>query len=153
MPAYAFVTHWLFAAPVERVWHLITHPLDWPQWWPGVETVVCVRPGQDDDGFASIYRSTWKSRLPYRLTFESESIRVERFKLYEIRAFGQLTGHGLWTFKSFEGKTHVRYDWSVDANERWMRLLAPVAKPLFRWNHDAIMRWGQRGLVEQLAKW
>jgi uncharacterized protein YndB with AHSA1/START domain len=151
MAAYSFVTHWSFAAPVERVWHEITHPLEWPRWWPGVESVEKLRPGVDEDGFGSIHRSTWKSRLPYRLTFASESVRVERFRLYEIRATGQLSGRGLWAFAEADGRTNLRYDWNVDANKLWMKLLSPLLKPLFRWNHDAIMRRGGVGLAKRLS--
>jgi hypothetical protein len=43
--------------------------------------------------------------------------------------------------------THVRYDWIVDTTKRWMILLAPVARPLFAWNHHAVMRRGQEGLA------
>lgn len=151
MPAYAFVTHWSFAASIERVWYEITHPLNWPEWWPGVERVEKIRPGIDDDGLGSIHRSTWRSALPYRLTFESESIRVERFRLYEIRASGQLAGNGVWSFEEMNGQTLVRYDWNVDANKLWMKALSPVLKPIFRWNHDVIMRWGGTGLANRIS--
>ena len=33
----------------------------------------------------------------------------------------------------------------------WMNLLAPIAKPFFRWNHDVIMRWGEGGLRMRLG--
>jgi hypothetical protein len=31
-----------------------------------------------------------------------------------------------------------------------MNWLAPLARPLFRWNHDAVMRAGGRGLAQLL---
>ena len=151
MTEYSFTTDWSFDAPVERVWDAITHPLDWPNWWPGVEKVVAVQPG-GDDGLGGVHRSTWKSALPYRLTFDSRVVRVERFVIYEIEATGELQGHGLWTFSAAGAVTRVRYDWNVIANKWWMRFLAPVARPLFRWNHDVIMRWGREGLAAQLIR-
>jgi hypothetical protein len=33
-----------------------------------------------------------------------------------------------------------------------MNLLAPLAKPLFRWNHDALMRAGGIGLARRLVR-
>jgi len=78
-------------------------------------------------------------------------VRVERFKTYEIQAKGQLEGIGLWSFTQMGEVTHLRYDWNVNATKTWMRLLAPLARPVFRWNHDAIMRWGQEGLATRLA--
>jgi hypothetical protein len=151
MTKYSFATDWSFAAPVERVWDAITHPLEWPDWWPGVEKVDEVEPG-GEDGLGGVHRSTWRSALPYRLTFDSRVARVERFGIYEVEAIGQLQGHGLWTFSSAGAVTRVRYDWNVIATKWWMRFLTPVARPLFRWNHDVIMRWGQEGLAARLVQ-
>jgi hypothetical protein len=146
---YSFTTHWSFDAPIEPVWNAIRLAREWPDWWPGVERVVEIQPGREH-GLGAVHRSTWKSKLPYRLTFDSHVTRVEPPVLYEIEATGQLEGHGLWTLSAAGPMTHVRYDWQVSANKWWMRLLAPVARPLFRWNHDVIMRWGQEGLARKL---
>lgn len=32
-----------------------------------------------------------------------------------------------------------------------MNLLAPLARPLFAWNHDVVMAWGLAGLLRLLA--
>ena len=45
--------------------------------------------------------------------------------------------------------TEVRYDWQVATTKAWMRLLAPIARPFFDWNHDVIMEWGRQGLVRR----
>ena len=45
----------------------------------------------------------------------------------------------------------VRYDWNVVTTKPWMNLLAPVARPLFKWNHDAVMNWGAEGLARRLG--
>jgi len=147
---YTFVTNWSFNAPVEQVWHEIIHPLQWPQWWRGVEQVEQLEPG-GVDGLGSLHRSVWKSVLPYRLRFDSRAMRVERYRIYEIQAMGQLEGAGLWSFSQTGDITQVRYDWNVTANKLWMRVLAPIARPIFRWNHDVIMRWGEEGLAKRLA--
>ena len=149
MTNYSFTSDWSFEAPIEPVWNAITHPLEWPDWWPGVEQVDELKPG-GEDGRGGIHRSIWRSALPYRLTFDSTVTRLERFRIYEIEASGQLDGHGLWTFDTDGPVTRVRYDWNVVANKFWMRFLAPIARPLFRWNHDVIMRWGQDGLAARL---
>lgn len=146
------ITRWSVPATCERAWHEITHPLDWPRWWPGVEAVQKIRDGVDADGLGSIHRSTWKSRLPYRLTFETESIHVERFKVYVVRATGQLQGEGRWTFSESHNQTSICYEWNVDATKLWMRIGSPILKPLFRWNHDTIMRWGGVALARRLSE-
>ncbi len=69
----------------------------------------------------------------------------------EGRARGELEGTGCWTFDEADGITIVRYDWRVATTKAWMNLLAPLARPLFAWNRDVVMAWGQAGLLRLLA--
>lgn len=150
MSDYEFTTVWLFEAPIEKVWAEIKNTKNWSQWWRGVLEVKELKAG-DENGVGSIFRSVWRSRLPYNLEFDSEVVRVEHLKLIEARAFGELEGVGLWTFTSESVKiTRVRYDWKVKTTKAWMNLFAPVARPFFKWNHDAIMSWGGEGLAKRL---
>jgi len=153
MPAsreYRFVTIWKAAAPLEAVWNEIYHSERWPEWWKGVEEVIELKKG-DDLGVGSVRRYTWKSALPYRLSFESETVRVEPMSLLEGIARGELDGRGVWKLSSDGRYTTVRYDWQVRTSKAWMNLLAPIAEPLFKWNHDVIMGWGAKGLARRLG--
>lgn len=150
MSDYEFSTVWHFEAPIENVWNEIKATEKWSEWWKGVLSVEKIRAG-NENGVGAIYRSTWKSALPYKIVFDSEVISVKDFKSIEARAFGELEGFGFWTFNCENHRsTRVQYDWRVLANKRWMRLIAPVAKPVFRWNHDVIMKWGGEGLAKRL---
>jgi hypothetical protein len=105
----------------------------------------------DAMGIGSIRRSTWKSALPYTLEFDLEVVRVEKPFVMEARAFGELEGTGLWQLTSEgENRTRVQYDWRVKTTKSWMNLIAPLAKPFFKWNHDIIMGWGEEGLKKRL---
>ena len=42
------------------------------------------------------------------------------------------------------------YEWDVGTKRRWMNLLAPIARPIFAWNHDYVMRNGAQGLARLL---
>jgi hypothetical protein len=90
--------------------------------------------------------------LPYSLTFDMTTTRVEAPGRIEGTASGELAGKGVWRLAADNDGTSVRYDWTVRANKRWMRLLAPVARPLFAWNHDAVMADGERGLRRLLGE-
>lgn len=147
---YEFVTIWRVEAPIEAVWEVINDSQNWSQWWRGVLKVKEIKNG-DQNGVGDIFRSRWRSRLPYTLEFDSEVVRVEHLKQIEARAFGELEGSGIWTLtKESENVTNVRYDWRVKTTKAWMNWFAPIAKPFFRWNHDAIMRWGAEGLAKKL---
>jgi|CXWL01.1.fsa_nt_gi hypothetical protein len=151
MSDYEFLTIWNFDAPIASVWDVIEDADSWPIWWRGVLSNVELRKG-DDDGVGSIRRSTWRSALPYKLTFESEIVRAEKYRLIEARAFGELKGIGLWQFDEIAPeRTRVSYDWRVSTGKAWMNAIAPVARPFFRWNHDTIMRWGEEGLKRRLG--
>lgn len=150
MAAYEFVTIWRVHAPIETVWNEIYYSEHWPEWWPGVEEVKELKEG-DELGIGSIRRYTWKSKLPYKLTFDVETVRVDPPKVLEGKALGELDGTGFWTLIEDDDATLVRYDWQVSTKKWWMNAVAPLARPLFKWNHDIIMSWGARGLEKRLG--
>ena len=147
---YRFLTAWLLAAPRDDVFAVIHASESWPEWWRGVERVVKLEEG-DEEGRGSLGRYTWRSALPYRLEFDMRITRVERPYLMEGRAEGELSGTGRWRLFEEAGMTAVLYEWDVETTRRWMNLLAPVAQPLFKWNHNWVMRQGEIGLAQRLS--
>jgi hypothetical protein len=150
MSAYSFVTHWAVDAPIEAVWAELYRPIDWPQWWRGVLSVDQLESG-DATGLGSYYRIVMRSALPYRLGFNVRTTRLVHPTIIEATSDGELSGTGRWTLTPQPVGTAIRYDWNVETTKRWMRALAPVARPIFEWNHDVIMRWGLEGLEDRLA--
>jgi uncharacterized protein YndB with AHSA1/START domain len=146
---YRFLTTWCLEAPIEPVWEAIHDSARWPQWWRGVEKVVELEPA-GEDGTGQLARYTWKSRLPYELEFEMRTTRVERPHSLEGLASGELEGSGRWRVFERGGTTAVLYEWDVRTTRQWMNLLAPVARPIFGWNHDYVMRNGAEGLARLL---
>jgi uncharacterized protein YndB with AHSA1/START domain len=110
MANYEFVTVWRVKAPIEKVWDLIYHSENWPEWWRGVENVEKLKEG-DANHVGALFRYTWKSKLPYRLIFEMETTRVAPMSLIEGRAIGELQGAGCWRLSQEGEVTTVRYDW------------------------------------------
>ena len=116
-----------------------------------MEAVVKVRDG-DESCLGAIQRYTWKSKLPYRLSFEMEVVRIEPPSLLEGVARGELDGRGLWQLTSeANNQTIARYDWQVETTKWWMNVLSPVARPVFKWNHDVVMNWGAQSLAKRLG--
>jgi hypothetical protein len=151
MADYNFNTVWRFKAPLAPVWDLVYRSGEWPSWWRGVERVERLQEG-DANHVGSVQRYTWKSKLPYRLSFDMRLTRVEPMSLIEGEAFGELTGRGLWLLSSEGDVTIVRYDWKVETTKLWMNLLAPLARPVFKWNHDVVMNWGAQALAARLKE-
>lgn len=147
--AYAFHTLWQLDAPLPRVWDVIYDARGWPVWWPELESVVQITPGSAS-GVGSIQRYTWRGRLPYRLTFDIRVTRIEPAKLIEGVASGAVEGVGRWLFSARGATTTVAYLWQIRTTTPWMNRLAPLAHPLFRWNHNQVMRRGGIGLARFL---
>lgn len=144
------LSHWRIDAPVERVWAALADPASWPRWWPHVRAVQTLREG-DADGIGSLRRLHWATRLPYRIVIEVEAVEALRPQRLRGIARGQLDGEGLWLLRAVDGHTEVSYRWRVQVRQRWMRWLAPLLAPVFRWNHDGVMRAGEAGLRRHLA--
>ena len=150
MPAYRFLTTWIIEAERERVWDAIYDSDSWPRWWRGVTRTERLADG-DERGIGQRGVYHWRARLPYTVRFEVVSTRVERPHLLEGDASGELAGVGRWRLYEDSGTTAVVYEWDVRTTRAWMNLLAPVAKPVFRANHDWVMRNGGEGLARLLG--
>jgi hypothetical protein len=140
---YRFLTTWLLDAPVADVWDTLYDASRWPEWWRGVERTDVLR--------EDLWRSTWRSFLPYRLSFEFEIVLRERPFLLEGRARGELAGTGRWRLYEGPAGTASTWDWDVGTTARWMNAFGPLARPVFAWNHAWVMRRGAEGLARELG--
>jgi len=59
-------------------------------------------------------------------------------------------GIGRWHFSNDGVVTVVCYEWHVRTNRCWINIIAPLARPLFKWNHDQVMRQEAEGLARLL---
>ncbi len=141
---------WRFAAPREAVWRALMTPEDWPSWWRAVAKVERLAEG-DASGVGAGRRMTWRTALPYTLSFDMRITRIEPMTLIEGRATGELDGLGRWTLSGGADQTDVRYEWIVAVTKPWQRLLAPLLRSVFAWNHGVVMGRGYAGLQHKLA--
>ncbi len=149
MAHYEFLTTWCLDAPIESVFEVLNDSAGYPEWWPGVQGVEVLEPG-DDAGIGELDRFSWRSLLPYTLEFDIRATRIEPPHLLEGRASGELEGVGTW--RLYEGRgTAVVYEWRVRTTKAWMNAFGPIARPAFTWNHDLVMRRGGHGLAERLS--
>jgi hypothetical protein len=147
---YSFLTTWLLEVERERAWDVLQDTLRWPEWWRGVVSVDELDPGGRDH-LGGRYRIAWRSRLPYPLEFEFTVDEVERPARMTGTARGELEGTGRWRLFEQDELTAVLYEWNVATAKGWMNLLAPLARPVFAYNHDVVMGWGGEGLARRLG--
>ena len=103
------------------------------------------------DGTGKRLRVLFRTRLPYGVGFDVRMTRVRPPSELEAQSTGELEGTGRWTLSPAGGGTLVRYYWDVRTTRRWMNVLAPVARPVFSWNHDELMREGGQSLARRLG--
>ncbi|HVZ24928.1 MAG TPA: SRPBCC family protein [Sediminibacterium sp.] len=147
--SYAFITRWQFQCPLPQVWEVLHDSLAWPQWWKGVLAVQETDPG-DAQGINGVREYTWQSVLPYRLRFSMRLTELETHRRMKGLAFGELEGVGEWFLYEKDGVTFVTYYWTVYTNKPWMNRWSFLLKPVFRYNHNVVMRWGAEGLARKL---
>jgi Polyketide cyclase / dehydrase and lipid transport len=146
---YSFVTRWQLRATINDVWNAIYESTEWPQWWKGVKDVKVIKEN-DASGVNGVREYTWKSVLPYELKFKMRLVEKDAPKHMRGEAFGELEGVGVWSLEEKDGITFVQYNWNVITNKAWMNWFSFLLKPLFKYNHDVVMRWGAEGLAKKL---
>jgi uncharacterized protein YndB with AHSA1/START domain len=138
---YVFIDEWDVDAPIEAVFQAVSDARSYPEWWSGVYLSAEAEPGSRP---AVVHR--FKGRLPYTLTVRSETVRREPPALVEADVRGDLSGRGTWTLTPRGGRVHVTFDWRVHAERAFLRLLTPLLRPLFRWNHNWAIQRAKEGL-------
>jgi uncharacterized protein YndB with AHSA1/START domain len=141
---YIFIDEWDVDAPQEEVFAALADARTYPDWW--TPTYIEVEAdGPPAVGCSSRHR--FKAKLPYTLTTTSTIVRLEPPREVEAHVDGDLRGRGIWTLTpNHQGKIHVRFDWRVFADRPLLRVLTPLLRPLFRWNHNVAIKRAQAGL-------
>jgi hypothetical protein len=141
---YRFRSVWTVDASPDEAAAVLRDLNRYPQWWPEIKESHRL----DDDRF--LLRV--KSLLPYYLEFVSERSRDEPAAgVLEARLIGDLDGFSRWTVSADDNGARLVFEEEVVTSKRWLNLLAPVARPAFKFNHALMMRRGEAGLRAFLA--
>ena len=154
MAYFSLQTTWQIPAPDDVVWKIVSDTEQWPLWWKYVRKVEELSPG-DPSGVNNLRRYYWSTCLPYQLILDLCITRIEPCKLIETSVSGDLEGEGRCLFSRRNNLTILRYDWNVELCKPWMKWFAPIARPVFEWNHQQVMKQGEQSLIqhiEDLAK-
>ena len=151
IPRFQLLSRWQIPASRADVWAALRNVNAWPGWWPYVAAVEELETGSAD-GLGACHRLHWTSRLPYSIRLVTRVSEVVPQALLRADATGDLLGEGCWRLADSAAGTDVEYLWSVDLDKRWMRALAPLARPVFEWNHHGVMAAGESGLRGFLSR-
>jgi hypothetical protein len=145
------ISRWHLDCDIHEAWQRIHAIQHWPQWWPNVRRVQLEGEAGDTPRAGSVAWVDWRTRLGYGLRLRVTTISVLAPFELEGAADGDLSGRGLWVLQSQgeQGRDGVivTYRWDVHLNRPWMRLFAPLLRPVFAWNHFDVMRTGARAMA------
>jgi Polyketide cyclase / dehydrase and lipid transport len=142
---YRFRSLWSVRAAASRVFDVLVDLDRYPEWWPDIRSVTRV----DDDTGEVVCRSV----LPYALTFRLHRREEDPGRgLMRVDMTGDLEGYvqGVVSEHAAAGAL-LAISQRVVVTKPLLRVLAPVARPLFRANHALMMRRGQRGFRAYLT--
>ena len=142
---YHFVTHWKIKGSPEQIFNILKEGQHYDQWWKPayVKTLKL-----NDNKIEALVRA----KLPYTLTFVTELISEIPNKEIKIKSTGELEGSGLWQLEPDGVYTKVNFFWDVQASKPLIRWLSLILKPLFKWNHDWVMKTGECCLQKEVEK-
>lgn len=155
-----FVSRWQLSADRVSVWDALIDFQSWPDWWPGLTSVEETAPG-NEEGIGQRAISTWRAPVGYSIDVEIESVERRKPEFLKGVATGEVEGSGQWTLSEVPSSgagpnpaqvwTQINFEWLVVANKKWMEMLDPVARPLFVFSHEYVMKHGAEGLAGHLG--
>jgi hypothetical protein len=145
MTPYRFATTWHVRAPVQDVWDALQRVSDW---WPGM--VLSRKLTPDREGVGARYERLTRGLLPYSLRYVLTITRHDPPRVAAYDSEGDLVGEGGYVLTQTGPTTEVRFTWNVATRSRWMNILASMLKPLFAWNHNYVMRQGEKAIQRYL---
>jgi hypothetical protein len=140
MHEYRFRDVWSVEVAAARLFGALVDLASYPAWWPDVRSVRRV-----DDETAEL---TCRATLPFALVFRlHRAVQDERAGRLRVNMTGDLEGYCEGLVAAHQpDSARLEISQRVVVNKTLLRRLAPVARPLFRANHAAMMRRGQHGL-------
>ena len=154
---FVLISRWQLGCGIDPAWRLISQVHDWPVWWPQVRAVRVDGDAPHDTGVAeprvgSRAAIEWKTPLGYGLDLHVTTVRVVAPFELEGVAGGDLEGHGLWLLEPRQADgVLITYRWDVHLNRPWMRLTAPLLRPLFARSHASVMRAGAYAMADAIG--
>jgi hypothetical protein len=142
---YRFRTVWAVETAAAPLFGALVDLANYPRWWPDIRAVSRV-----DDDTAEF---TCRAMLPYALVFRlHRDEQDEPGGRLRVTMTGDLEGYVQGVVESDRpSRSRLEISQQVVVRKTLLRRLAPVARPLFRANHAAMMRRGHRGLRAYLA--
>jgi uncharacterized protein YndB with AHSA1/START domain len=139
-------------ATPQEVWDVLANAELLPLWWTDVyKEVVKITP-VDKPTVGAKVKARARGFLPYELNFVLEVVELDPGKSLAVKTAGDFDG--LWRAALTPTSTGTRVDlvWQVMVERPILKLLSPLLRPAFAWNHRWTTPRGEAGLRRHLAE-
>ena len=150
---FRFDESWDFpGASVRQVYDVLANGELLPLWWKGVYlSAKRLTPGEGPPKVGDRLQARARGFLPYELNFILEAVALEPSRRVVVKSIGDFDGLWSATLSQRQDGAHVDIVWEVTVLRPILRVLAPLLRPAFAWNHRWTTPRGQKGLREYLA--
>ncbi|MBZ9765600.1 SRPBCC family protein [Mesorhizobium sp. CA6] len=135
----------------QEVWDVLSDAQLLPLWWGDAykEIEPLDRKGKGVVGARAKARA--RGALPYELNFIIEAAELDPGRLVVVKTFGDFDGLWRAELSPSGAGTHVDLVWQVTVERPILKLLAPILRSAFAWNHRWTTPRGEAGLRRYLA--
>jgi ribosome-associated toxin RatA of RatAB toxin-antitoxin module len=140
---FVFRSTWTVPATPQRVYDVLADVESYPQWWPQVRRAR--RLGESSGEL------TCRSLLPYDLVFVMhQELEDPDSLVLRARMTGDLNGTSQWTIAPDGDGARAIFDEDVSVGSGLLRAAGRLFRPALKFNHDRMMRAGEKGLRAHL---
>jgi uncharacterized protein YndB with AHSA1/START domain len=140
---FVFRSEWSLPAPPHEVYTVLAAVEDYPTWWPQVRRArrLDARSGE----------LTCRSLLPYDLVFVMhQELEDPDSLVLRARMSGDLNGTSQWTITADGEGSRAVFDEDVSVGSGLLHAAGRLFRPALKFNHDLMMRAGEKGLRAHL---
>lgn len=143
---YRFLTEFELTSSPAAIEDTLRDVDNWNTWWRWAQRIESLT--SERGAVGARYRNRIATPLLYGFTYDTELVEVTD-DLIRLNVSGDLQGTGLFRFRETDsGGSFLSFDWSVETRKGWMNVIAPIARPIFIWNHHRLMADFGEGLGE-----
>jgi len=151
--SFRFDEDWEFpGASPDAVWNVLADAELLPLWWGDVYKEVVRMTPAGGPAVGARFKARARGFLPYELNFILEATELEPGKVVAVKTEGDFDGRWRAELSPTVGGTHVALTWIVVVERPILKLLAPLLRPAFAWNHRWTTPRGEAGLRRYLAE-
>jgi hypothetical protein len=140
---FVFRSQWQLPALPRQVYDVLADVETYPRWWPQVRKARRI-----DDVSGEL---TCRSLLPYDLVFlMRQEVRDPDGLVLRAQMDGDLNGSTQWTITADGDGSIAVFDEDVSVGSGLVGAAGRLFRPALKFNHDLMMRAGEKGLRAHL---